>query len=275
MSRRGRWAVALVWFLPAAAVLAAGPAEKVRRGNESYLAGDLEEALARYTDAQVDVPDSPILHYNIGNVLFRQGDYERAMDEYRLAELSDDPGLRGSARFNIGNAHFLSQEFDKAVEDYAKVLRENPDDADAKRNLELALRALQQQQQQPQDRQQQDEEQEPDQQDQDPQQQDQQAQEDQQQQESQASGEQEDRRDEAQEQQQDGSQEPRPPESPADQQQAEGETPQPSDGTQAGEPTLPEEEAARILDALKQEEKENMKRALRASRTGRGTGKDW
>ncbi|MGD8376226.1 MAG: tetratricopeptide repeat protein [Acidobacteriota bacterium] len=272
MSRRGRWVVALVWALPAAAVLAAGPAEKVRRGNESYLAGDLEGALARYTDAQVDVPDSPVLHYNIGNVLFRQGDYERAMDEYRLAELSDDPALRRSARFNIGNARFLSQEFDKAVEDYARVLRESPGDVDAKRNLELALRALEEEQQQQQQQQQDDQQEQQDQQEQDPQQQDsQQPEESQDEQESPAR---EDRRDEPQEQQE-GSQEPEPREKPADPQQAEGETPQQADGMQAGEPDLPEEEAARILDALKQEEKENMKRALRAARTGRGTGKDW
>ena len=37
--------------------------------------GDLDGALRAYTDAQVVAPDAPELHYNIGSVLYRKGDF--------------------------------------------------------------------------------------------------------------------------------------------------------------------------------------------------------
>ena len=53
---------------------------ETERGNRHYLDGALDEALRAYTEAQVSLPDAPQLYYDIGNVLFRQGDYEQAAD---------------------------------------------------------------------------------------------------------------------------------------------------------------------------------------------------
>ena len=47
-----------------------GPVKErsTREGNERYQEGKLDEALQSYTQAQVDHPEAPELHYNIGNV---------------------------------------------------------------------------------------------------------------------------------------------------------------------------------------------------------------
>ena len=249
MKRSHHGAILIVFLTLAGVPATAGrPAEKVLEGNQRYLDGDLDGALTDYTEAQVDLPDSSVLHYNIGNVLFRQGDYPRAVDEYRLAELSDDAALRSQARFNIGNAHFLAQEYGKAVEDYMEVLRTDPGDADAKRNLELALQALEQQPPQEQDEEQDQESSE----DQDQEQQDspQDQQEQDQPQQDDAPGEEEG----------EGQQPPGEPEQPQDPSENPSEANPGEDSPQQPqpqEPTLPEQEAARILDALKQQEKEN------------------
>ena len=50
--------------------------------------------------------------------------------------------MRSSGFFNRGNALFQQQQFRQAVEAYKEVLRMNPDDQDAKHNLELALNQL-------------------------------------------------------------------------------------------------------------------------------------
>ncbi len=58
-------------------------------------------------------------------------------------------GLQGSAWYNLGNALFGTGKYKDAAEAYVQTLRINPADREAKQNLELALRKLQQQQKQP------------------------------------------------------------------------------------------------------------------------------
>ena len=121
---------------------------KTEEGNERYLEGDYEQALRAYTEAQVAEPSAPELYYDIGNVLYRQGDYEGAAEAYTQALLSAPETLEPRVAFNLGNARFMQQEFGEALKAYRRSLEIDPVDADAKRNFELALRALQQQQQQ-------------------------------------------------------------------------------------------------------------------------------
>jgi hypothetical protein len=60
----------------------------------------------------------------------------------------DRAGLAPDAFFNLGNARLGAGDAAGAVEAYAETLRRAPRREDAKRNLELALRALEQQQRQ-------------------------------------------------------------------------------------------------------------------------------
>ena len=59
-----------------------------------------------------------------------------------------DNQLKFNSLYNKGNAHFAKKEYDKSVESYKNALRMNASDVDAKTNLALAQRMLQQQQQQ-------------------------------------------------------------------------------------------------------------------------------
>jgi tetratricopeptide (TPR) repeat protein len=264
----GKSALLLAATLLCAPAVAETPATKVAEGNRLFREGEMERALELYNEAQQQLEDSSPVDYNIGNVLYRQGEYERALEEYRRALAADDPELARQARYNMGNAHFQAQQYDKAIEDFSDVLRLSPGDMDAKRNLELSLRALQQQpqQQQPQEG---DSDQENDEQE---QQQEGEQQSDEEQQQQQQEGEEQ----EGDQQQQEAEQEPSGQEEQAQQPQDGQGEPEPSD--QPGnldQANLSAQEAQRILDALREEEKENMKKAFRAPRRGRGTGKDW
>ena len=146
-------ALLVALFLPAPAH--ADPAAKNNQGNRQYEAKRYDDALKSYTDAQAERPAAPEIHYNIGNVLMRKGDVDKAIEEYLRAQTSGPKSLAEAAHFNRGNALMMKGELQPAIDAYVHALKIDPRDPDAKRNLELALRLLekqqQQQQQQPQD----------------------------------------------------------------------------------------------------------------------------
>ena len=115
-------------------------------------------------------PEPP---YNSGNAQYRQENFEEARSQYQQALVLSDPELAQRNVFNIGNALYSTTQFDEAIESYREALRLDPDDIDAKHNLELALLQIEQQReeaaeepqddpgQQPQDPQQRDQEPDP------------------------------------------------------------------------------------------------------------------
>jgi tetratricopeptide (TPR) repeat protein len=79
-----------------------------------------------------------------------------AVSQYQKAiESTKDPLLKSRAYYNMGNAHFQNKEYDESIKDYKEALKLSPTDEDAKKNLMLAMRQLQQQQQQQQQKDQQ------------------------------------------------------------------------------------------------------------------------
>jgi Ca-activated chloride channel homolog len=126
---------------------------KNEEGNRLYQEKKYPEAMKRYTEAQLEAPDSPQLHYNLGNVFFRQGEIEKAREEYRRALAAADASLDPRAIYNLGNTFFSQQQYQEAVSAYQRTLKLSPKDMDAKRNLELALLAMKKQQQQQQQKQ--------------------------------------------------------------------------------------------------------------------------
>ena len=139
-------AAALLVLLLAAAPAAASAASLVENGNRAFQEGRYDEALRLYTEAQVEAPDAPEIHLNIGNVLFRKGEYAKAREEYRRAWTAGERSLAGAARYNSGTSSLSAGEYRDAVTDYHEALKMDPEDADARRNLELALMRLKEQQ---------------------------------------------------------------------------------------------------------------------------------
>jgi len=131
-----------VWCL-AVCIAGAAHAESVpglvEEGNRHYKEGRLAEALEKYRRAATLDPASPALHYNIGNVLYRQGEFEKAYEQYRQAFSAREKELAQGARFNAGNTHFARKNWQEAIRSYQEALRLSSDDLDSKKNLELAL----------------------------------------------------------------------------------------------------------------------------------------
>ena len=111
-------------------------------GHEPYLNSDYEAALDAYEGARERAPRLGEPHYNAGNALYRMEEFDGALQGYDVALKHARGELRSRGFFNRGNATFRMQQYALAVEAYKEALRMNPDDLDAKHNLELALKQI-------------------------------------------------------------------------------------------------------------------------------------
>jgi len=250
----------------AALALTGGVDRNARRlnkeGNRNFTDGDFPAASEQYQDAQTRAPQSPEIAYNLGNALYRQGNFVAAAEQLRRAA-AGGVAVGSQSWYNLGNALFKSQNLPEAAAAYRRALALAPGDRDAKINFEKTLHAMRDQQQQPQDKQQQqkDEQQKNQQQ----QQQDGQQQGDSQQQEQQDQQQQQGEKNNEQQEQNRGEeqQQEQPQEAGLD-----------STGLAAGD--LRPEEAQRILEAMREQEKElQRERARQMKLRARRTEKDW
>ncbi|HVY55219.1 MAG TPA: VWA domain-containing protein, partial [Thermodesulfobacteriota bacterium] len=92
-------------------------------------------------DNAVDKFDDP---YRQGVAEYKAGKYEAAA---RSFEKADRPGIKTDALYNLGNAQLMSGKIEDAIKSYEDVLKTDPDHADAKYNLEIAKKLLEQKQQ--------------------------------------------------------------------------------------------------------------------------------
>lgn len=246
-------------------------AKRNRDATAAFKAQDFEQATDLYDDALTLEPESGVISYNLGNALYRQGQFEDASTALLRGMLADDPEVRQNALYNLGNAFVQLEKYPEALTAYRKALELDPHDLDAKVNFEKAMQLLQKQQQEQQQQQKEKgDEKGEDEQQQDPQDGDQEQQENQDQQ----GDKQQDENQEQQDQQQQDEQES---EGEQEQEQNEEEQPQeaqPDSMRAVGEMTP--EEAMRILDAMREQEKELQKeKARKAQARMRGVEKDW
>jgi tetratricopeptide (TPR) repeat protein len=138
--------VSKFWVLVMALVFICGcdvnPAERNNAGNTLYEQGQYDSALAAYQAAQVVSPDSPEAYYNAASAYGQKGEYDKAIAALQQALKTTDVELKTRAYFNLGNIYFQMQRFDDAVESYQQALIFNPNDDDARHNLELAIKRL-------------------------------------------------------------------------------------------------------------------------------------
>jgi len=138
---------ALIVLASVGSLLGGEAHRRTEKGNALYKDGSLDRALDEYGRAQALVPLAPELPYDLGNVLYRKENWAGAAEAYEKALGSAGRELAPSAAYNLGNALFKDEKYDEAVKAYVRALKTAPADGDAKRNLELALRALEQQKQ--------------------------------------------------------------------------------------------------------------------------------
>jgi Ca-activated chloride channel family protein len=131
-------------------LLAVAACSAARRGERLYAKGQYPEAYEAFA-AALESDSTPALAFNAGAALYRLERYEAAAAEFRrVAREAETPELRRRALYNLGNAMVRAAEekpdepepLRAAVEAFEQALQLDPGDADAKWNLEIALRRL-------------------------------------------------------------------------------------------------------------------------------------
>ena len=118
--------------------------------NKDFQSGEYKKTLEQLLERQVENPDDPSIAYNLGNTFYRMGDFKNAEKQFhRAAEQSEEvPELKDLAqrsRYNEGNAAFKQGDFKKSIEAYQKSLSLISTDEDAKHNLAVAKKRLEEQ----------------------------------------------------------------------------------------------------------------------------------
>jgi Ca-activated chloride channel homolog len=117
-------------------------------GNEAYSRQAYDEAQIAYQDASAEDPALAEPYYNLANVLYRKGGFDQALDPLVQAlSRTSDQDLAQNSLYNLGNNAYSLEDWKAAVEAYKQALLLNPNDRDAKYNLELALQQQKQQEQ--------------------------------------------------------------------------------------------------------------------------------
>jgi len=124
------------------------PRRLTEAGRRAFEKGDHPESLRAFEGASAARPGDPAARFNVADGLYKNGKFDEAAPLYR--DLGRDPAspLAAPSRFNLGNTLFLKQDYPAAIAAYRDALRLHPDHPETRRNLELALRALQKQQEQ-------------------------------------------------------------------------------------------------------------------------------
>ena len=246
-----------------------------KKANEAYRSGDYAQAAELFRQAIEADPNDARLYFNLGNALSKDGKMEQAEEAYRqYQQLMEAPEDQALADYNLGTSLSELGELEDALEHLQHALMQNPNDEDAQFNYEMALKQMQQQEQQQQE-QNQDQDGEQDQEQQDQQQQNKQDQQDQQNQQDQ--DQQNQQQDQQQQNQQDQQQQDQQQQNQQQQNSSNAQNQSSSrQGDALGEPKqLSKEEAANLLKALEQLEKNILKNQKKASEEPVTNEKDW
>jgi Ca-activated chloride channel family protein len=116
------------------------PRERTERSIQEYRQGKARKAVEPADTAARLAPDDPTVQFDAGTVHLGAGDSRKAVSLLEKAAKGAEPRLAPAAHYNLGNARLAAGDPSGAVEAFKEALREQPENLDAKHNLELALR---------------------------------------------------------------------------------------------------------------------------------------
>ena len=123
--------------------------ESIIKGNKSYKENNYNVAENAYRDALKNSDTNVIANYNLGNVLYRKDNTDEAVKSYDNAIAhSQNNILKQEAFYNKGVAYQKAKKLPECITAYKNALILNPNDEDARQNLQRALKEQQKQQQQ-------------------------------------------------------------------------------------------------------------------------------
>jgi Ca-activated chloride channel family protein len=122
-------------------------ASHISKGNENYLRLEFDLAEDQYRRALEKQPRNAEARYNLANALMQQKKFKAAIEAYD-GLVTDNKFMRAAAYYNTGVSYSIQKDLPASIEAYKAALRINPQDKEARENLQKALFESRQQQQQ-------------------------------------------------------------------------------------------------------------------------------
>jgi tetratricopeptide (TPR) repeat protein len=120
----------------------------VQEGNKVYEKGKYSDAEVSYKRALEKNPKSHAAQFDLGDALYKQQRYDEAMRQYNSsAAVTKDADNKAASYYNIGNSLLKANKFPESIEAYKRALAMNPNDEDTRYNLQYALDRMKEQKQ--------------------------------------------------------------------------------------------------------------------------------
>jgi len=133
----------ILLMIAAASLFAQTENKTIAAGNNFYRQQQYDKAQSAYEQALQNAPNNKIAKFNLANTLIKennQPDAEKFLSELNVQE--NDPDLRSKAVYNQGVIFTQQKKLEQSIESYKATLRLNPNDKEARENLQKALLEL-------------------------------------------------------------------------------------------------------------------------------------
>jgi tetratricopeptide (TPR) repeat protein len=130
--------------------------DEIIKGNEAYKKNDFTGAENFYRGALKIADSNATANYNLGNTLYRKENTDGAVEAYgNTIQNTPDKVTKEKAYYNKGVAYQKAKKLPECINAYENALMLNPQDEDARQNLQRALMEQKKQQQNQKDKKQQ------------------------------------------------------------------------------------------------------------------------
>jgi tetratricopeptide (TPR) repeat protein len=147
---------AIAFLFSAAPASAQSEKEMIKLGNDAYARKDYPAAATEYNKVLQKNPDNTTAQYNLGNALYKGDKKEDAINAYDKAIIKiNTPVEKSNAYYNKGVVLHNDNKLPECIEAYKQALKLDPNNEDARQNLQRALKKQQEQKQDKKDEQEQ------------------------------------------------------------------------------------------------------------------------
>jgi tetratricopeptide (TPR) repeat protein len=146
--RKMKIAATVFFSLLSFSSLAQNEKEVLKKGNEEYKKADYSAAAATYGEVVKKNDANSTAQYNLGNALYKSDKKEEALTAYEKAQSQmTNYGERSNALYNKGVVLQNDKKLEDCIVAYKNALKLDPNNVDARHNLQLALKKQQQEKQ--------------------------------------------------------------------------------------------------------------------------------
>lgn len=116
-------------------------AEKaIQAGNDFYKQQQYDQAATEYKKAITNEPANNKAKFNLANTLVKQKKPDEAIKSFtEISDNTKEAELKSKAFYNKGAVLSQQKKLEESIEAYKNALRQNPDDKEARENLQKAL----------------------------------------------------------------------------------------------------------------------------------------